>query len=544
MSKIASYLQEHISGEVTTNPAILQTMSHDASVLEMTPEMVIYPRSTSDVRKIARFAWQLAEKGHILPLTPRGSGTDQTGGAIGAGITIVLPAHMNQIFEFDAKQKLVRVQPGANARGVNDALMLHGVAVPALPPSAAYSTIGGAVANNASGVRSGRYGTMQNWVAQLEVVLANGEVLQTGRLSRRELHKRKGLQTLEGEIYRSLDNLIEDNKQLIAEKIASEVPDTIGYSAISQVKQKDGSFDLTPLFVGSQGTLGIISELIVKSDYLSASMAVALLAFSDSDTARDVLDQLDELQPARLDYYDGDLFTLASTNGKKYDFYKGIKGKLSSVILIGFDDFSERARLKKLKKVQKLVDKNDTISMEAADGDSAADLLAIEEVTSYASLISNTGASAPPLLHGAYVPRHRFEEFGSAVWNLAAKYHVALPLHSRMNENTHFIQPILYLHKVGDKQKVFKLLDEYSNIVASHDGHLIGVAAEGRVKARFAQKQLDDDILELFGNIKSLFDPYGILNPGVKQAAEVRQLVSHLRTQYTNAETASYIPYN
>ncbi|HMH69946.1 MAG TPA: FAD-binding oxidoreductase [Candidatus Saccharimonadales bacterium] len=143
MSKVAMYLQEHISGEVVTNAALLGAMSRDGSVLEIAPEMVVYPRTTNDIRKVARFAWQLAEKGHMLPLTARGSGTDQTGAAIGKGIILSLPAHMNAILEFDAKQKLVRVQPGINAKALNDALLLHGVGIPSMPYSAAYSTVGG-----------------------------------------------------------------------------------------------------------------------------------------------------------------------------------------------------------------------------------------------------------------------------------------------------------------------------------------------------------------------------------------------------------------
>ena len=239
MSKVAAYLQEHISGEVTTNPAVLESLGRDLSVLEITPEMAVYPRTTNDIRKIARFTWQLAEKGHVMPITVRGSGTDETGGAIGKGISVVMPAHMNRIFEFDTKQKLIRLQPGANAAAVNSALLLQGMMIPSLPSSASYSTIGGIVSSGENGPFAGKYGDVSKWISQLEVVLANGDILQTERISKRELNKRKGKQTFEGEIYRSLDNLIEDNAQVIAEKVASDIRDNTVYSAISKVNQKD-----------------------------------------------------------------------------------------------------------------------------------------------------------------------------------------------------------------------------------------------------------------------------------------------------------------
>jgi FAD/FMN-containing dehydrogenase len=239
MSKVAAYLQEHILGEVTVQPAILNAMSHDTSVLELVPEMVIFPRVTNDIRKVARFCWQLAEKGHVLPITARGSGSDQTGAAIGKGIILSLPTHMNTLFEYEPKQKLLRVQPGATTRSITDALRLYGVSIPPLLMSAGYGTIGGAIANNASGPLSGKYGAVGQWVYELEVVLANGEVLQTGRINKRDLNKKKGLQTFEGEVYRSLDNLIEDNRELIHKKINTELRDNVGYESIASVKRKD-----------------------------------------------------------------------------------------------------------------------------------------------------------------------------------------------------------------------------------------------------------------------------------------------------------------
>ena len=544
MSKVATYLQEHILGEVLTSPAILRAMSHDLSVLEMTPEMVAYPRVTNDIRKIARFAWQLAEKGHVLPLTARGNGTDQTGAAIGKGIVIVLPAHMNRILEFDAKQKLIRLQPGANAGNVKGALILQGMAIPSLPAEASYVTMGGAVANNASGPFSGKYGDMSAWVSQLEVVLANGDILQTERLSKRDLNKRKGLQTFEGEIYRSLDNLIEDSRQLIDEKLVSDIRDNVGYSAITKVKRRDGSFDLTPLLVGSQGTLGIISEMIMKSEFTSLHTAVAVAAFPSKEAARDMLDQFRELAPAFLEYYDGELFKQAAVRGKKYVFTKdALEGSLEAVILVGFDDFSEHARRRKLKKLNKLVDKADAYAA-TGDGDTADELLAVREVTVYAVIPDGKDTSAPPLIDGAYVPRGRFEEFSIAIDALAEKYHLTLSIHTRALEDIVYLRPVLQMHKVGDKQKIFKLLDEYSNIVDHFGGHLIGENGEGRVKARFAHKLCEPEVLELFAAIKAIFDPHGILNPGVKQVVEVRQLVTHLRSDYDTAAIASYIPYN
>lgn len=535
MSKVASYLQEHIAGEVSTQEAMLKTMSHDASVLEIMPEMVIFPRVTNDIRKVARFCWQLAEKGHVLPITPRGSGTDQTGASIGKGIILSMPAHMNQIFEYDTKQRLVRLQPGVSVKTANDALRMHGAAVPSF---SRYGTVGGAVANNTSGSLAGRYGATNAWVYELEVILANGEVLQTGRISKRDLNKKKGLQTFEGEIYRSLDNLIEDNHELIASKLGSQVRDNAGYESIAAVKEKNGSFDLTPLFPGSQGTLGIVSEMIMKTEFISNQWGVCAASFSDSEAARDVLDRLRELEPTLLNYYDGEIFAQARAAGRSYPH---VSKDAKAVVLIGFEDFSERGIGRKLKKVAKLLDASGT-RYEVAEGQAADVLLATSDVTRYLTAPSGKGLSAPPLIDGAYVPLERFEEFAKAVADLAAHHHLKLPLYGKVLDNLYYARPVLQLQKIGDKQKVFKLLDEYSAYVVLHGGHLVGEAGEGRVKARFAYKNIDDDLLTLFAAIKSIFDPYGILNPGVKQSVDLRQLVASLRSEYDEGSVLDELP--
>jgi FAD/FMN-containing dehydrogenase len=212
-------------------------------------------------------------------------------------------------------------------------------------------------------------------------------------------------------------------------------------------------------------------------------------------------------------------------------------------VLVGFDDFSERARSKKLKRVEKLFSKTDAY-FESSEDETADELLALREVTAFIAVPDGKTASAPPLFDGAYVPRERSEEFLAAAKALAAKYTVMMPFHSRVLESTFYARPILQLHKVGDKQKVFKLLDEYSNLVAYFGGHLIGNGSEGRVKSRFAYAQLDPDVLELFSAVKAIFDPHGILNPGVKQPTEVRHLIPHLRSSYDTSAFASYVPHN
>lgn len=541
MSKIAQYLNEHILGEITASKAVRERFSRDGSVLSITPELVMFPRVTNDIRKAARFSWQLAEKGHVLPIIVRGGGSDQTGAAIGKGLIINTTAHLNDVIHIALKDKdrFVHVQPGVNFKALNDVLNWHGMYVPTYPESAPYTTVGGAVANNSGGPLSGQHGLTGDWVTRLEVVLANGDLIETTRLSKRDFNKKKGLQTFEGEIYRKIDGLIEDNQELITAQLSGNERDNAGYGSIGKVRKRDGSFDLTPLMIGSQGTLGIISEIVLKTEYVSKEQSVLVAAIDGVEAARDAADALRSLEPAMLELLDSAFFEQATGQGKSYSFFNSAS---PTVLYVQFGDFSDGARTRKLKKAIKILGKYNA-SFVTSDDQSIDELRAIREVTAALYADAPEGTSLPPLIDGASIPADRQEEFSTAVAELATKHHISLPLRIRVLDGTVFTRPSLQLDKVADKQKVFKLVSEYAQLVDKCGGNFISDGGEGRLKANAAYDLLDADLQTLYEQVRLAFDPYGTLNPGVKQPNELKDLVAALRHSYDLSDFAQYSPY-
>lgn len=528
MSKVAAYLRGHISGEVVTREDVRLAHASDGGVLSLKPEMVIYPRTTNDIRKVARFAWQLAEKGHTISITPRGAGTDGSGAAIGKGILLVTTAHMDRVYEYDAKQKLIRLQPGASVAAVQAALGLSGAGIQALQGAKSYGTVGGAVASAVAGPFAGKYGNIARAVEQLEVVLANGDVLQTKRINKRELNRKKGMQGLEGDIYRGIDGIIDEYAEVVDSFSAD---DMAGYSAIADVKRKDGSFDLTPLFVGSQGTLGIISEMILKADFKSARLGVGVVTFADAGVARDTLDELAKMNPALLEYFDAELFEMAKTSGRVYPFYNEASTEFQpqAVVVIGFDDFNDHHRAKALKRLTKGLEKTDGAKLVTADGEAADELLAALDVTHYAQFPDHAGDMAPDIFGGFHIPTEQFESFVSALKVYAAQEHISLPFAGHVILNTYSVYPTLSLNKVADKQRVFKLLDALSKMVYAHQGTMIAEGGEGRLKTRAVYGELDEKVVAMYEAVRRVCDPHGTLNAGVKQQNELRTLASQLR---------------
>lgn len=529
-SKIAVYLNEHILGEVSSAKSLRKKYATDGSVLAMTPEIVAFPQNTNDIRKIARFTWQLAEKGHVVPMTVRGFGGDATGAAIGKGIVIDTSEHLNQVIQVGVKDKLVHTQPGIGLDALDTVLKWQGMSLPgAMSLASKTVSVGGAIATDSLGTN----GSVADGIDRLEVVLANGDVLETGKISHREVRKKLGMQTFEGEIYRKLEGLLEDNDELIKQLAADPTRDNTGYKRIAQIRSKDGSFDLTPLFVGAQGTLGIISEVVMKTKFYSQQNTYLAIVTDSVQTARDLSDRIIELQPEELTIFDGTLFRRAAKQGAKFPAL-GSVDEVGAVVYVRFNDFKERVQKNKLKKMRKLLQKMNMNGVDSTQRDEQ-DFIAVTGVVQALSHGAADDHVALPVINGASIPSDRREEFEIALGELGAKHHLELPVVVNAYSGTYDIFPLLKLDSVGDKQKLFKLMADYAVVVERCGGAFVSDGAEGRLKANAAWAVLDEAEAALYEQVRAIFDPFKTLNAGVKQKAELRSLVASLRSDFDAA---------
>jgi len=528
MNKIAVYLSQHLSGEVSSAQSLRKLYSTDGSILSIPPEIIAFPRVTNDVRKIARFTWQLAEKGHIVGITPRGYGGDPTGAAIGKGIVVDMSKQLNKIIELASKDKLIHVQPGASLASIDDSLKWQGLMLPGAlhRRSLRNISIGGAIANDSLGDN----GRVADSVKKLEVVLANGDIIETGKLNKREVSKKLGLQTFEGEIYRKLEGLLEDNETLIKQISEDTTRDNTGYKRIAEVRSKDGSFNLTPLFVGSQGTLGIISEVVLKTEFYAVDETHVVVVAESVQKARDLSERLLELEPTELRVIDGELLRRAVKNGSSFAVLGSVE-QTGAIVYMRLNDFSVRAQDHKLKKLRKLLKKINMVAIDSTERD-PDDFQTITGLAQTLQLGSGDDRLAMPLLNGVSVPANRAEEFEGAVSELASKHHIELPLELDILAGTYNTYPLLTLDSVADKQKIFKLVTDYATLVDKCGGAFTADGAEGRVKANASWAVLDDAHAQLYEQVRAIFDPFGTLNPGVKQKGDLRTLVGALRSSY------------
>lgn len=543
MSKIAQYLQEHLLGEVISSAAVRKHFSTDASILQVVPTVVVYPRGESDVRKAARFAWQLAERGRVLPITARGAGTDQGGAAIGSGIVLVFPAHMNRILVLDNKSGAVMVEPGINYGKLQQTLQTHGRFLPPFPASYEYSTVGGAVANNAAGEKSVKYGGTRSYVKGLRVVLANGEIIETGRISKRELNKKLGLATFEGEIYRGLDALLEENRTVIDEARRGVSKNSSGYD-LASIKRKDGSFDLTPLFVGSQGTLGIITEVTLTTEPENPETTLFVAYFDSIQSTAKAVAELRALtdRPSAIEMVDDQLLHMVeqlSPSQLKDVIEKPLP---KAVLLVEFDNANARVQKRASKRALKILQKYATAQRAETVPAEQEKLWRIRHASATVSAHAEGNLRAVPAIEDGVVPVDKLEIYIAGIYQLFKKHHLNVAVWGHAGDGNLHVQPFLDLAQIGDRQKLFRLMDEYYRFIFKLGGTTAGEHGDGRLRAPYLPYVYGQDMYEVMQKVKQMFDPHNILNPGVKFDTSLDDLKGMLRQEYSLGHLYNHLP--
>jgi FAD/FMN-containing dehydrogenase len=541
MSKVAHYLQEHLVGEVSASPEVRRHFARDASILQLAPAIVVYPRNENDVRKTASFCWQLAERGRPVAITPRGGGSDTSGAAIGNGIMLVFTAHMTKILELDPKKELIVVEPGATYDKVEQTLFTHGLFLPSYPASQQYATLGGGIANNAIGERSVKYGSTGDFCEKLRVVLANGEIIETGLLTKRELSKKMGLSTFEGEVYREIDRLLEENVDLLRQTSSTlkSKRNAAGYN-LSQVKTKKG-FDLTPLFVGSQGTLGIITEATMRVVPYNPLTRLVMLSFDKLEDFQDCLPAILALNPSICDMVSRSAIEqVIKINPHQLD--GSLPAPAAAIhLFVEFDDHKDSSQKSALKSLKKIAERSDAYAIVGHNLEEQEKIRKVRESVATILTEPHGQTKAVPVAEDVSVPIESIADLIKTIDKIYSTVGMKAATWGQAGDGIVRMHPMLDLSQIGDRQKMFKIADSIYAAVIKMGGSVSGSAGDGRVRASYVTYMYGNEAMGLMKRVKEIFDPMNILNPGVKTATreEVKAL---MRSDYHQAHRHEHLP--
>lgn len=481
----------------------LREYSTDASPCVVTPRAVVFVESEPDVLSVLRVCQELD-----VPLTPRAAGTSLSGAAIGPGI-VLDTTRFGRILEFDPRRRLVRVEPGILLSVLNAYLAERGFRFPPDPGSQDLCRIGGMVGHNASGYRSVKYGQMKDHVEGLRVALADGTVLNARDLRVGGPEWKETVRRVPA-IERALE-MIEAHADAI---LASRRPirkHSCGYDLATIVESlRRGVFPLASLFVGSEGTLGITVEVTLRVQPVPSRRVTVLLYLDRFEDLGAAVEVILAAGPSAMEAVDGDSLSLLVREAL------GIPPRARAMLLVEFDEGDVDAVAKSaVERVASRVPLSRSPEM-AEDPERQSTLWRVRR-SLFPTIIRRPGPrKAWGFVEDPIVPRDRVPEFMMFLVDLARRHGTVAAIYGHIGDgNTHY-RPLFDPTDPTDFERMRALRTEFDDAVL--DRFRGAPSAEhgiGRIRAETLPRVWGAEVYRVMRDIQQLFDPNGILNPGV-----------------------------
>ena len=537
---IKEELQSLISGEVLDDAETKVKYSKDASIFEITPQVVVYPKNSEDVKNIVKFA----TKNH-LSITPRSGGTDMSGAAVGDSIVVDMTRYFNQVLEIGEGYALT--QPGVFYRDFEKQTLEKGYLLPCYPASREICTVGGMVGNNSAGEKTLSFGQTHEYVEQLKMVLSDGNEYIISPLTKSELDKKLSLKNFEGDFYRQIFDLIEENYDLIQKARPNVSKNSSGY-LLWDIYNKT-IFNLTQLFTGSQGTLGIVTEIkfrLIKPKKYSKLLIIFLY---NLDHLGEVVEKVLESKPESFESYDDQTTKFAA----KFwgEILKVIKPK--NIISLGFSfipeilmtiqngfpklilmaeftgDTEDEAN-QKAQKAQSDISSYHLKSRVTKDEDDARKYWVIRRESFNLFRHHAGGKHTAPFIDDLVVRPEVLPEFLPKLEAILEPYKkmMVYTIAGHVGNGNFHIIPLVDLTDPKIRQIIPELSQKVYDLVFEYKGSMTAEHNDGLVRGPYLKQMFGEDIYQLFKKIKSIFDPENIFNPHKKIDATFEYSLSHI----------------
>ncbi|MCY8086541.1 glycolate oxidase subunit GlcD [Bacillus sonorensis] len=437
--------------------------SYDATPqFQSMPDAVVAPRSTKEVSRILKLC-----NTHRIPVVPRGSGTNLCAGTCPTeGGIVLLFKHMNQILEIDEENLTMTVQPGVITLDVIRAAEEKGLLYPPDPSSMKISTIGGNLNENSGGLRGLKYGVTRDYVMALEIVLANGDIIRTGG------------------------------------KLAKDV----------------AGYDLTRLFVGSEGTLGVITEATLKLIPAPETKKTVLALYQDIDSAAKSVSNIiaRKIIPTTLEFLDQPTLQVIEDYAKI-----GLPVHAKAVLLIE-QDGSEEAVNRDIRIIEDICKKGNAVSVQTAQTEAEAEDL---RNARRAALSALARLKPTTILEDATVPRSAIADMVKAINRIAEKYQLAICTFGHAGDGNLHPTCTTDVRNSEEMERVEQAFADIFKKAVELGGTITGEHGVGEMKAPYLELKLGEAGVAAMRAVKQAFDPNNIMNPGKVFAKESRKRV-------------------
>ncbi len=543
-------LDTHFKGELQDSPEILETYSHDASMFEIQPKLVVLPKDAKDIEILVKTVDLYKKRQPTLSLTARSAGTDMSGGAINDSIIVDFSRYFTRIISVNKTNAIT--QPGVLYRNFEKETLKHDALLPSFPASRDLCTLGGMVNNNSGGEKSLEFGKTERFINELKVVFADGIERTVKPLNRPQLIKKMAQRDFEGKVYKEVYELIEANYGAIKAAKPNVSKNSTGYNLWNVWSRETGIFDLTQLIVGAQGTLGFVTEAnvkLVKNPKHSGSLVIFL---NHMDNLGQVINKVLTHKPATFEGFDNHTLILSF---KLFFYFRKTLGWLGMIklglqllpSLLGFrrgipemvliaqftGDTPEEVRDKVEALKEDMVSFGHDALFEEDETESKERKFFILRRESFNLLRKKVkDKHTAPFIDDFVVPPEKLPEFLPQLRKIIKKYKLLATLQGHFGDGNFHIIPLMKLEDPKDRAKLLPAMKEVNSLVLKYKGSLSGEHNDGLVRGPWLEQMYGKDMLRLFKETKNIFDPKNIFNPHKKATAEWDYSFSHIRDHF------------
>jgi FAD/FMN-containing dehydrogenase/Fe-S oxidoreductase len=517
-------LEKRVDGDVRFDEYSRELYATDASAYEVTPIGVVFPVSTDDVAAVMSYC---ADEG--IPVLPRGGGTSLAGKAVNEAVVLDFTRHMNGTLGVDPEARRARAQSGVTLGDLNRELEAHGLKFAPDPSTADRSAIGGAIGNNTTGAHSLLYGKTDAYVESCEVVLADGSVETFGEIGLEEARETADPEgDLLERIYAEVLRIIDDEREEIEEAYPSMKRNVSGYNLdwliqdaygaereTGEPAAEGGTINLAKLKCGSEGTLGIVTEAEVRLEPIPNSKAIGLLTYHSLQEAMEDVGPILEHDAAAIEVLDGVSLDLARDLEEFKDVVGILPEETDSFLLIEFYGDSEAACRQQVKDL--LEDRVGDIAFdgyEAYDEKTQKDFWKMRKAST-PILLSRTGDEKHiAFIEDVAIPPEHLPEYVADFQAIFEEHDTIGSFYAHAGPGCMHVRPLVNTKTAEGTETMVSIADAATDLAVKYGGSVSGEHGDGRARTQWNRKLYGEHLWNVFGDLKTAFDPDWLLNPG------------------------------
>ncbi len=519
-ARIQADLSGQLDGDIHCDEAFLHMYSSDASIHELRPMGVVRPVNVADVQATVNYARE-----HQIPIHPRGAGSNVIGGSVGEGLVIDFSYAMRRVISIG--RDIVTIQPGVVLADLNRQLRSHRQFFGPDPATRSVTTMGGVLALNRSGSHWAKYGEPRDKVLSLQIVLSSGEVVEFDSPLLKIAAERKARDPIVESLSNRVSQLIDRRREVIENNRPQVKQNQAGYNLFDL--ERDGAIDLTRLLVGSEGTLGIITQATIQTEPIPRHRGVALIFFDRLEKAATAAVDVSQLGVVACDLMDRRLLSLARETSD--EFRRLIPAQAEAMILVEFQS-SDNLRLSdKLQQLttRMLRKKKLAFDVQVATNTHERNLYWRLTRRVVPTLYRLRGVQrALPFVEDIAVDPAKIPQLLTAVHQVLNQHEITASIFCHVPQGSVHIRPFMNLASLEDQEKVRQIADQIFEKVVELNGSISGGCGDGLSRTWFLRKQYGK-LYSVFREVKNIFDPQNLLNPGKVIDTPPRDLLGQVR---------------